>query len=100
MVTFQVFGIRLGQQVLAINGNPVTSLNPTEHFRALKVESETINQTSPGKVRHPPPLYLTIVRRSSEFAVLTPKGSLGFNVKGSSPVVVSNTDKGRMYIIF
>ena len=97
-VNLQVRGVRLGQQVLAINGNPVTILNPTEHFRALKVECGTVDSTNPEKARHspPPPLYLTIVRRSSEFAVLSPKGSLGFNVKGSSPVVVSNTDRGTL----
>ena len=74
----------MGQQVLAINGRPVTSQDPTEHFGALKVKGDA-----------PPPLYLTVVRKSSEFAVLNPKGgSLGFNVKGSSPVVISGTDKG------
>ena len=81
----QVCGLRVGQQVVAINGQPVTAQSPTEYFEALKVTGEA-----------PPPLYLTVVRRSSEFAVLSPQGgSLGFNVKGSSPVIISSTDKGE-----
>ena len=83
-IHLQVCGIRVGLQVLAINGSPVTSQNPTEHFGALTVKGDS-----------PPPLHLTVIRRSSEFVVLSPQsGSLGFNVKGSSPVVISNTDKG------
>ena len=75
----------MGQQVLAINGQPIITQNPTEHFGALKVVGEA-----------PPPLHLTIARRSSEYAVLSPKGgSLGFNVKGSAPVIISGTDKGE-----
>ena len=78
----------MGQQVLAINGQPITSQNPTEHFGALKVVGEA-----------PPPLYLTIVRRNSEFVVLSPqRGSIGLNVKGSSPVIVSGTDKGEDHV--
>ena len=84
MHCIQVCGLRVGQQVVAINGQPITTHNPTEYFGALKVTGEV-----------PPPLYLTIVRRSSEFAVLSPQGSsLGFNVKGSAPVIISSTDKG------
>ena len=75
----------MGQQVLAINGQPIITQNPTEHFEALKVVGEA-----------PPPLYLTVIRRSSEYAVLSPQGgSLGFNVKGSAPVIISGTDKGE-----
>lgn len=81
----QVCGLRVGQQVLAINGQPIITQNPTEHFGALKVVGEA-----------PPPLHLTVVRRSSEYAVLSPQGgSLGFNVKGSAPVIISGTDKGE-----
>lgn len=81
----QVCGLQVGQQVLAINGQPVSAQNPTEHFGALKVVGEA-----------PPPLYVTVVKRSSEFAVLSPQGgSLGFNVKGSAPVIISSVDKGE-----
>lgn len=81
----QVCGLRVGQQVLAINGQPINTQNPTEHFGALTVVGEA-----------PPPLYLTVVRRSSEYVVLSPQGgSLGFNVKGSAPVIISSTDKGK-----
>jgi hypothetical protein len=85
IVYVQVCGLRVGQQVLAINGQPINFQNPTEHFGVLNVVGEA-----------PPPLYLTIIRRSSEYAVLSPQGgSLGFNVKGSAPVIISSTDKGE-----
>ena len=88
-MSLQVCGLRVGQQVLAINGQPINAQNPTEHFGALKVVGEA-----------PPPLHLTVVRRSSEYAVLSPQGgSLGFNVKGSAPVVISSTDKGEQHQI-
>ena len=89
MTTMQVCGLRVGQQVLAINGQPINTQNPSEHFGALTVVGEA-----------PPPLYLTVVRRSSEYVVLSPQGgSIGFNVKGSSPVIISSTDKGEKLML-
>ena len=46
--------------------------------------------------KNPPPLYLTVVKSSSQYCTLVPtRAGLGFHIKGSSPTIISGVDTGK-----
>ncbi len=83
---FQMYGVLVDDVVLAINGKFISVNSPLQYLGELE----------PSETKNPPPLYLTIQKLASQHVTLVPsKKGLGFHVKGSTPVVISNVDIGE-----
>lgn len=74
----------------AVNGSYVDENYPhSELMRLLAPSDDT-----------PPPLTLTVHKNSSEYCTLVSAGSgLGFHIKGSSPVIIHEVDKGGWMVL-
>ena len=73
---------------MAVNGYYLTASFSHAHLNFLSL-------LSPADRKAPPPLHLTVLRRTSEYIKLRPmKTGLGFHIKGSSPVIIHGVDKG------
>ena len=87
--TQKLCGAVAGQTVVSINGTPIDPRNPSEFLDVLKPKS-----------RSPLPLHLSVIKSSSQLCTLVPSsGGLGFHIKGSSPVIIHEVDKGIIIIL-
>ena len=88
-ISLQLCGVREGLLVIAINGQYLYTSSLQSHLLALL--------TPPGQ--DPPPLRLTVKREGSEYVALEPTSAgLGFNLKGSLPVIIHRIDKGMFFL--
>ena len=84
----QLCGVCAGQTVVAVNGHFIWQGSPS---------SELLEALSPPQdnLQVAPPIHLTVVKNSSVFCTLVPSAAgLGFNIKGSAPVVIHSIDRG------
>lgn len=81
----QIAGVSKGLAVVAVNGHFLEQHCPKPELLAL------LHPTG----KNPPPLYLTVVKSSSQYCTLVPtRAGLGFHIKGSSPTIISGVDTG------
>lgn len=80
----QTMGVSVGDIVHSINGRYITPANVSECLADLMTPDDPAT----------PPLHLLVEKKPSHTCTLVPtKTGLGFHIKGSSPVVISDIDK-------
>ena len=81
----QLCGVGVGHKVLSLNGQVMD--RPISEGELEVILKPTI--------KNPPPLHVVLSKNSSEYHTLvSAAGGLGFHIRGSSPVIIDNIDKG------